>query len=658
MDTSSYILTREEDIVLCFEEIPKLISFLRCTDKYSDVSKPMSLWPRDPVVTTVGIPSPVATVSAPQSEPSEQQSENPPVSSHSTPVSSYVVASSASGTNTLSKLVDLYTVPGTRQIDAMQILAPIIAIVRDPGISGHVTAEALGSVLRIMECGSREIFLSNFAILGFIVDSVTRTRFTETDRDNDESVLLRIIDIIQLGLTRGSVDKTRVASGLQCIQTIWIHEFHSSALRDAARRAVFRILKTAIVDTHDGFDGYAQTLMENISLNIELLARQPNATFDADKLGFFVDVLGLVSRQKSTSNEQTSYQINNALFWLIPAGPGAIASDNTSHGVLTRNSSALSISSGLLAIGNHVIRENFINPTSTSAITIEALLSSMYIRGLLPVEHEHFAFSLFLPKKGQILSPAGGYHKVSDPGAGHMALPMVQPIQATLLESLLNLCQIPNLLLSLFESFDSVWHRSELCSQLIDSVIAIALHHRVIAVAKEKDGDHNTLRRYLEAFHAYGTSSDVTIDPSALVPTYTECLAMDVLRRLISSCRHPGPAKPDRPAKQIFEWQQRTRAGAREAAKQIKNKPKKAHEFVENFLNEFSVHPPSVATNSVAWALRVNPYIDFETLGEFFGQPTEISSKALSEFIKSLNLKIMDPEEALRSCLQAFRLPG
>ena len=61
-----FFISKDSDIILCAEEVCKLIANLRCTDKYSDVSRPMSLWPKDVSSSTiVGVISPPIQPSPP-----------------------------------------------------------------------------------------------------------------------------------------------------------------------------------------------------------------------------------------------------------------------------------------------------------------------------------------------------------------------------------------------------------------------------------------------------------------------------------------------------------------------------------------------------------------------------------------------------------------
>jgi len=678
-------------ILLCSEEVGKLIANLRCTDKYSDIAKPMSIWQRDPVtVTAVGIASPVPSASSSvgvgrqnstiSSTGAADQVTVDSVDQQASAPSAIVTAAQAGipGTNTLEQLILLHrrlVFSPSNSVNAMELLAPIMSVITDPSLSGFVTAGALGSIIRFLENG----FLTSSSIRGLIIECVTRTRFVETDRDHDETVLLRIVKIVDFILTGDAVDKAKVAVGLQCVQTIWIQDNHSSSLRDAARSCVFNVLKS-VITSPDGFDGYAMTLLENICLNIELLARQPNATFDSDKLGFFVDVLGFIQRAPRGDGRSSSttvvtkwikeivpFEINNTLFWLIPPAHVAAGIDNSGHQILLRNSSGLSIVGSLLGIGNALIWEHLMRNDPTAAVVVESMISCMYLRGLLGVSSHH-ALSLFYAKKSASNHPLGpgGYYKISDPHAPHntasMMMPMTQPIQATLLEGLVQLLGDSGLLIVpiLWESFDNFWHRTEICSLLIDAIVGVSLQNRVISLPKPQadSAPHlEEVRKALMAFHSLAESPDSTIDPSILVPSYIECLSMDLLRSILGGLTSVDTAA-DATAAREYMHTQKTRIAAKETAKLIHSKPKKAHEYIENFLSEYSVHPPNEDTNSLAWALRVIPYTDFETLGEFFGQPTEISSIALSDFIKALNLKDMDPEEALRACLQSFRLPG
>ena len=528
----------------------------------------------------------------------------------------------------------------------------------------------------MVQTGSPEVFLRNRSIAVGIVDCATRTKFTETDRDSDETVLMRIVNIVELILTKGSVDKARVALGLQCVQTIWIQDTHSAALRDCARQAVFRIL-VHVMTLPGGCDGYASTLLDNVCLNIELLAKQPPATFDADKLSFFVDVVGVVSRLPATrqwASEMVPYQLMHALFYLVPPAAAAQAADGNSTCILLRNSSALPIAASLLSIGNAAVRRILTDKSQpASALAVEALLVAMYCRGLCPLTDASeaakltglgdVALQLMAAKRAVPASAApNGYINMSAPGLTGQA-PVVQQIQAMLLESLAQLVKEPHFAAVVWESFDCVWHRTEVASMLVDGVVSMALSQRVIALIPPAETgaespshhDRDRVLKALSAFHALAASPESTIDPDALIPSYIECLSIGILKDLMVSLHNSlgCEAGADQTPNQFL-----VRHSSKEVSKQIKTKPKKANEIVGHFLHEFSreLHPP--ASGGTAWALRVIPSIDFETLGEFFGQPGEASAKALSDFIKSLNLAAMDPEEALRACLQSFRLPG
>jgi hypothetical protein len=136
---------------------------------------------------------------------------------------------------------------------------------------------------------------------------------------------------------------------------------------------------------------------------------------------------------------------------------------------------------------------------------------------------------------------------------------------------------------------------------------------------------------------------------------------MGVLKDMLVSLHHSLHSSKKSGSEDQTPTQFLIRLSSRECAKQIKAKPKKTAEIITQFLAEYERHVKAPCTSpagAIAWILRLVPSLDFDSVGEFFGQPGETSNLALSAFIKSLNLKSMDPEEALRACLQSFRLPG
>jgi hypothetical protein len=664
------VVSSPDDLSLCSDEVAKIIAVLRTTDRYADISKPSSMWQRDVIVPSAnGSPQPTPATVTDQSQPS---------SSGSTPVGSIVVPDpSKTPTTTLSvaaQLVEIQQILRSKaQIDIQQILNPMMQVVVDPSLSGYVTGAALASTLHLVQYGSHDIFLKNKLTAGSIIDAVTKTKFTETDRDSDETVLMKIVAIIELILTKGSIDKVRVALGLQCIQTIWIQDNHTAALKDTARQAVSRVL-IHILSLPTGCDGYATTLVENVCLNMELLSKQPVSSFDSDKLSFFVDIVGALSRIKSNpqigkwSLEMVPYQVMNALHYLIPPASAAVAIDASGSGILLRNSQSLPIAATLLSIGNSMTRRLVNSSHPTSALAVEALVMTMYCRGLSPLQDTELklaglgdtALHLLSAKKAVASSVAPhGYITVMQPMG--LQQPVVQQILAMILESLSQIVKEPNFVGLLWESFDCVWHRNEVASTLIDGVVNSALSSKVIALthASKEDQNHDRDRviKALSAFQALAASPESQIDMDSMVPSYVECLSMNVLKDIIVSLYHTSMDAGDSASKDQTPNQFLLRLSSKEVAKQIKSKPKKAGEIVESFLREFS-RDIDRDTPDIAWGLRLIPSVDFETLGEFFGQPGEASSQSLASFIKSLNLVEMDPEEALRACLQSFRLPG
>ena len=562
--------------LLCSEELAKLLGTLRCTDRYSDLSK--------------NVPDPE-----------------------------------------LSKIISLQASPSS---DPLVIAAPFLQVVLDPALSGFVTSAALSSLIRFCQQGPVDIFLHNPQFAGAVIDAVTKTKYIETDRDADETVLIRIVRIVQLVLTSPVVlDKSRVALGLQCVQTIWIADSHTKALSDVAREAVSAILLHVI---RQGCDGYATTLIENICLNIELLSRQPPATFDTDKLAFFLDILASLAKETGR-DEFVSYQVVHAMHHLVAPGPLAASVDNSSTGALTRVSQALPLVSTLVALANAYIRTKV-------PFTLEALVTAVYVRPLAPAESTaklvgagEVALALLAAPTGP-KKPIGPYVAVLPP-AGQ---PLPQ-LQVLLLESLIPLLR-EGLGLTLWESFDCAWHRSELGSLLVDSLLNCALGNRVVALAP----DALSVDAAVRAFHQLAASPEAHLDRESLIPTYTECLAMEALLVLLSA-----PVSLEESLSDTAPAQFLLRDASKELGKQIRGKPKKMAELVLKFLHDYE---KDIGHVDGAKALRQIGTIDFDALGEFFGQPSSMDH--LSAFIKSLNLAPMDPEEALRACLQSFRLPG
>ena len=669
----------ESDIELVTEEVAKLISILRTTDRYSDVTKPALMWPRETVLRE----APPTLLSADDSS----AKASPQGSAYSTPGETAVVP--VTSANLVAQFVDVEKSLRRHQSsgDVCQVLAPFLQVVVDPTLSGLVTGSALMSLALFCETGSHALFMTNPACVQMIVDGVTRTRFTETDRDHDEIVLIRIVSLVEFLLTKSSsavIDKSRIAVGLQCIQTIWIQDSHSAALKDASRRAVYHIL-LHVLTLEEGCDGYEATLMENVCLNIELLSKQPPMSFDADKLSFFVEVLASITRLPKPINlraplEMVTFQVMHALHHLLPPGPAASAIDNGATGVLSRNMSALPVVSFLLRLGNDLVRRALV-VHSTSPLLIEGLMCSMYLRALCPVTESGVALVGFgecaldlMTSRKNVPAPNGYINLVQSAAITHQLSPHTQQIQSTLCEGLIQLLSGSGVISTMWETFDCVWHRPELASGLIDAIVNMALSNRVIALIPPppptdipseepvKAAARERVLRALSSFYALATSPESIIDPEALVPSYVECLAMTALKETLSSLSVEG--KQHALSEDQTPTQLLIRLSAQECGKQLRAKPKKGGDIVSQFLNEFqrSIKSPDpdhlASAKSIAWGLRMIPGIDFDSLGEFFGQPGEVSTQSLSEFIRSLNLKTMDPEEALRACLQSFRLPG
>src|SRR5262249_9008944 len=98
--------------------------------------------------------------------------------------SSETPAGRADNPNMIAQLLDAQR--GLRvggRSDPLPYLRPIFQVIMDPNIAGIVTAAALSSIVRLLEMGSKFAFLANPSVVAAIIDSVTRTRFTETDRD-------------------------------------------------------------------------------------------------------------------------------------------------------------------------------------------------------------------------------------------------------------------------------------------------------------------------------------------------------------------------------------------------------------------------------------------------------------------------------------------
>jgi hypothetical protein len=527
------------------------------------------------------------------------------------------------------------------------VLRPFMTVVVDPHVSGHVTADSLGGIYRLLQLGHRSRFLDRIGVTGPVIDCVTATRFTETDRLSDESVLLRIIRIVEFVLVEGApLDKARVAAGLQCIQTIWVQDMHTYVLRDAARMAVYKILRH-VIENEKLFSGYAPTLIENVCLNCEFIAKQPPSLFDADKLAFFVDIISFISRIGG-DGAVVPFQVMNGLFWLVPPGPAAALVDPASTGILQRPSAAnaLPVAACLINVGNGLIRSSLQpNATLAAPLLIEALITGLYLRPLCPalegsdVKLKGFGETAISIIEKRIAAQAQKNY-----------VPDTSSIQLTLLEGLGQLFVEPNFILTLWESFDAgAWQRGEICSALIDSLVSVALAKCSFSpgsLSKDSTGAD----KFRKVFDAIQVAGSVSTDNESVETV--ESFALPVLVMLMDNVARSEDGGSDGTATQLL-----MRHRAREIAGLMKEKPKKTAEYVTKFVEEFKedLNPPA---NAVPWALRLITALDFESLGEFFGQPTEASAKSLSDFIKSLNLKEMDPEQALRACLQSFRLPG
>jgi len=113
---------------------------------------------------------------------------------------------------------------------------------------------------------------------------------------------------------------------------------------------------------------------------------------------------------------------------------------------------------------------------------------------------------------------------------------------------------------------------------------------------------------------------------------------------LLLSCQLPTAAT-------LTELRQRKKI-LQAGTEQFNNKPKKGIEFLqEHGLLSFPINPEEMAK-----FLRENPRVDKKTIGEYIGDKK--NSRILEAFVRSFHFHDLRVDEALRSFLESFRLPG
>lgn len=113
---------------------------------------------------------------------------------------------------------------------------------------------------------------------------------------------------------------------------------------------------------------------------------------------------------------------------------------------------------------------------------------------------------------------------------------------------------------------------------------------------------------------------------------------------LLLSCQLPTAAT-------LTELRQRKKI-LQAGTEQFNNKPKKGIDF----LQEHGLLSSPINPEEMAKFLRENPRVDKKTIGEYIGDKK--NSRILEAFVRSFHFHDLRVDEALRSFLESFRLPG
>jgi len=517
-----------------------------------------------------------------------------------------------------------------QDMDTLAWLRPFLDVIESPETSGPITGGALSS-------------LSKFLHYGFIhpgspraADSVcricrvvTRCRFERTDHSGDEVVLVRILQVLN--------DCLRCPAGdLLTDQNVWdmVQSCYDIGrqprLSELLQRTAEHMLTQVVLSI---FARFSQ-LQSSGLLSQDTRASRPlrnSLSLEPDS----TEATLLETTDSTTAAEQAPpyglpcmLKILEFLCRLTNLGDNADTPEGEARRmlglslvnvVLETGGKQLSACNPLVGVIQHDLSRNLLQNSRTHNLQILSLtlrvVFNMFnsVREHMKVQLEVFFNSIHLAESSQ------------------------QEAREMALESLVEFCREPQLMVDIYTNYDCDVQCTNLfedmCKFLSKNTFPLSGSLNALNLLS-LEGLFAILRSLADSC---GSDQAAKLDHHESKPNEEE----------LSSEEAPNSVEQLRLAKQR---KKRLAMGA----EQFNRKPTKGLEFCQSL----GLLPEVLEPVSIGAFLRTCPGLDKTAIGLYLGEPDDLNLKALTEFTNSFDFTDMELGDALRGYLATFRLPG
>ena len=533
---------------------------------------------------------------------------------------------------------DLGPYSDLQDMDTMAWLRPFLDVVESAETSGPITGGALSSLSKFLNYGFIHMGSPRAAqSVNRICRIVTRCRFERTDHSGDEVVLVRILQVLLdcLRCPAGTLlSDQNVWDMVQSCYTIGRQARLSELLKRTAEHVLMQVTLTL-------FARFSQLqAAQELCLDIEgshPLRDALGSEYDADG-DAGLDADGGDGGAEDGGDGQLAdaappyampcmYKVLQFLCKLTHAGDqsdGAASEASRMLGlsllnvVLETGGRQISACAPLVAVIQHDLSRNLLQNSRTSNLQILSLTLRVVFNMFNSVrEHMKVQLEVFF-------------------NSIHLAESSLPETREMALESLVEFCREPQLMVDIYTNYDCDMQ----CTNLFEDMVKF-LSKNTFPLS----GSLNALNLLsLEGLLA-------------------------IVRSLAEAChvRRPGAQEDgagggeegaeegDETVEQLRSQKQHKRRVAM-AAETFNRKPTKASTL--EYLLKAGFLGAAIDAHSMAHFLHTTPGLDRTAVGEYLGDPDTLAVECLGAYVKGFDFRGMHLSQALRKFLAAFRLPG
>eukprot|EP00924_Labyrinthula_sp_SR-Ha-C_P002838 maker-scaffold_13-augustus-gene-8.10-mRNA-1 protein AED:0.26 eAED:0.30 QI:0/0/0/0.5/1/0.5/2/0/1178 len=545
-------------------------------------------------------------------------------------------------------------------VDSLTYFQPFLELIISPSTNGYITGRSLTAVNKFLLYGTLNKDSPNVKnTINFAVASVVECQFESTNEYSDEVVLMQLLEVLQNLVRCPAGEYISDGNIWRMIKVCWkiqkdVNNVSTVLLKSTAANTLTHLVLSIFTRSNELITQeslkqyYLRYSLNQEEETISLSKKTGYSVFALLQILKFLCELVDVNKNKPATRAFALQLVNICL----ETGGEHLGIVYKSES-FTGRSPIIDTLQGDLC--KYLLQNSQSNDMAILSLTLRVVFNLFYaMKGHLKTQLEVFLVSIHLR-----LSTVDAHTLVSTKAPGlfngspmnnNLTLLKANEAKELALESLLDFCREPRLMLDLYVNYDCDMHCSNLFETLVNSLCSASY-------PPKRPQNEDGAREKLNSLHLLSLEGILII-----------------LKQMASSLDEvdePGNESTYRANSRLTEdemvtdnsklkAQKALKRRLQLAAKEFNRKPLKNNWI--KYAQDMELLPPAgdpQLNEKMASFLLTCPGINKEALGEYLGSEVHTDEcSVLNEYIKSFDLKDLRIDLALRKVLDKFKLPG